>query len=148
MRSLKPGRQRGSARHWVESIPSLMCWGRAGQDSLAAPQSHPHNPLLSNWPAKKSLLSAGWCQEIIWRRRQTAPAPQKHIIESERDPEGMPGDQSVADLHRLRQPLRHCWPICVADLFGKESGAIIIPTYTGGNKGPLNKMGAIKRPKL
>lgn len=115
MRSSKPGRRRGSAHCWVESIPSLICWGWAGQDSLAAPQGHPHNPLLSSWPAKKSLLSAGWCQEIIWRRRQTAPAPQKHIIESERDPEGMPGDQSVADLHRLCRPLRHRWPICAAD---------------------------------
>lgn len=148
MQSSKPGRQSGSAHRWGESVPSLMCWGRAGQDSLAAPQSHPHNPLLSSWPAKKSLLSAGWCQEIIWRRRQIAPAPRKHIIESETDPEGMPGDQGVADLHHSRQPLRHCWPICAPDLFGKESGAIIISIYTGGNKGPLNKMGVIKLPKV
>ena len=34
---------------------------------------------------------------MMWRRRQTAPAPRKHMIESERDPEGMP-DQSVASL--------------------------------------------------
>ena len=34
---------------------------------------------------------------MTWRRRQTAPAPRKHMIKSERDPEGMP-DQSVASL--------------------------------------------------